>query len=149
MTAPTIENRATCTAGRHDTASAYRKWRCRCPAARAAELARKRARQYDVGRPRHDSPLRLEQLTGHTTPGVPPFYAHPRRGCANLKNPNIMFPRYADQLPAAEAICKPCPFQQECANWALNTGQTFGVYGGVGERERRQLIAARLLAGAA
>lgn len=148
MTAPTIEVRATCTALRHDTASAYRKWRCRCPQARAAEHARKRAKQYGAGR-RHDNPLRLEQLTGHTTPGVPPFYAHPARGCANLKNPNIMFPKYADQLPAAVEVCQRCPFQQECASWAFDTGQTFGVYGGIGEKERRRLIAARLLAGAA
>lgn len=129
-------------------ASAYRKHHCRCPQARAAELVRKKKYETSLGGgPRsHGDNF---PATNITQPGVPAFYAHPRRGCANLKRPDVMFPAYTWQVPAAEAVCRRCPFKTECADWALNTAQMFGVYGGITEKERRKMIAARILAGAA
>lgn len=39
----------------------------------------------------------------------------------------------------AKAICAVCPVIQPCRSYALARGEPFGVWGGLGERERRQL----------
>ncbi|MFI5814885.1 WhiB family transcriptional regulator [Streptomyces sp. NPDC051643] len=44
-----------------------------------------------------------------------------------------------DQADEAKAICRRCPVSDECLQWALNTGQTFGVWGGLTEDERRDV----------
>jgi len=144
MTAPTIAVRAGCPGLRHDTASAYRKHRCRCPKARDAELERKK--KYDAGRGSHNAPQsrRIEHLTKHIVAAVPEFASDPRRGCADLDNPDVMFPQYAHEVPAAQKICRRCPFRDECAAFAISTGQTYGVWGGMSEKERRKHIANRL-----
>lgn len=36
-------------------------------------------------------------------------------------------------------MCAKCPVRQECLEWALETAQDFGVWGGMTERERRAL----------
>lgn len=39
----------------------------------------------------------------------------------------------------AKAICHRCPSQTACLTWALDTGQEFGIYGGLTDSERRTL----------
>jgi WhiB family redox-sensing transcriptional regulator len=39
----------------------------------------------------------------------------------------------------AKRICRPCPARDDCAAWALRTGQPDGVWGGLDPRERRKL----------
>jgi len=38
---------------------------------------------------------------------------------------------------AAKDVCMHCPVQVPCREHALATGETFGVWGGLGETERR------------
>ena len=49
----------------------------------------------------------------------------------------------AHQLEAAKAVCRRCPVAAACGEWALSTGQDFGVWGGLSEDERRAVRRAR------
>lgn len=39
----------------------------------------------------------------------------------------------------AKAVCEQCPVREECLEHALTTPETFGVWGGKSERERRAI----------
>lgn len=41
------------------------------------------------------------------------------------------------QIEEARAVCRRCPVMEQCAQWALETGQDAGVWGGWSEDERR------------
>ena len=43
------------------------------------------------------------------------------------------------QLEQAKAVCRRCPVTDECLSWALESGQDAGIWGGMGEDERRAL----------
>jgi WhiB family redox-sensing transcriptional regulator len=43
------------------------------------------------------------------------------------------------QINTAKAICALCPVRVECLQWALDTAQDAGVWGGLSEGERRTL----------
>ncbi len=43
----------------------------------------------------------------------------------------------------AKAICRRCPVQVECLEYALRTREPYGVWGGLNEVERRALIRER------
>ncbi|MET0423629.1 MAG: WhiB family transcriptional regulator [Actinoplanes sp.] len=116
-------------AARHDTSAAYKHDHCRCPQAVTEEKRRK---------------TRAAALVSHVEGGIPPFHADPRRGCAELLDPDVMFPDKPEQVPVAKRVCAPCPFRRSCADWALQTGQLYGVWGGVTAGERRRQIAKRL-----
>lgn len=47
--------------------------------------------------------------------------------------------RALDQIEEAKAVCAQCPVIQECLEWALDTNQDAGVWGGKSEEERRTL----------
>ncbi|MGH8896092.1 MAG: WhiB family transcriptional regulator [Egibacteraceae bacterium] len=41
------------------------------------------------------------------------------------------------QIEQAKAVCRRCPVIDECLEWALQTKQNDGVWGGMSEDERR------------
>ncbi|MDA8369644.1 MAG: WhiB family transcriptional regulator [Nocardiopsaceae bacterium] len=43
------------------------------------------------------------------------------------------------QIEEAKQVCRQCPVNTACLQWALETGQDGGVWGGMGEDERRAL----------
>ena len=43
----------------------------------------------------------------------------------------------------AKAFCRGCPVRSECLQEALADNNSYGTWGGMSERERRQVIAAR------
>lgn len=43
------------------------------------------------------------------------------------------------QTERAKAVCEVCPVRSECLKWALDTGQTAGVWGGMSEHDRWEL----------
>jgi WhiB family redox-sensing transcriptional regulator len=64
------------------------------------------------------------------------------------EDPELFFPigtagPAAAQVDAAKAICMQCEVRSECLEWAMDTGQDAGVWGGLSEEERRALRRAR------
>ena len=64
------------------------------------------------------------------------------RGACRHSDPELFFPisgrgPAAGQLAKAKRVCARCPVQSQCLEYALETGQDFGVWGGAGEEERR------------
>jgi len=59
-------------------------------------------------------------------------------------DPNLFFPTGStgpavDQIDMAVAICAGCSVQEECLQYALETNQEAGVWGGYAEDDRRRL----------
>lgn len=51
----------------------------------------------------------------------------------------VMFPEDSIGLANAKRICLGCPVTKECLDWAVTNGEAYGVWGGRGEIERRNL----------
>lgn len=43
------------------------------------------------------------------------------------------------QIEEAKSVCRRCSVLDDCAEWALSSGQDAGVWGGMSEDERRAL----------
>ena len=60
------------------------------------------------------------------------------------EDPELFFPTgnnaAADyQTQEAKAVCRRCPVMESCLQWALETGQDTGIWGGTSEDERRNM----------
>ncbi|MEU6284875.1 WhiB family transcriptional regulator [Streptomyces sp. NPDC047028] len=60
------------------------------------------------------------------------------------EDPDLFFPIGTTgpslvQVQQAKAVCEGCPVREQCLDWALDTGQSIGVWGGTTEAERRRL----------
>ena len=60
------------------------------------------------------------------------------------EDPELFFPIGSTgpalvQLQQAKAVCAGCQVQRVCLEWALAAGVEHGVWGGLGEEERRAL----------
>ena len=58
--------------------------------------------------------------------------------CAET-DPDAFFPEKGGGVRAPKKVCRACPVQAECLEYALETNQGFGIWGGLSERERRRL----------
>ncbi|MGC5258403.1 WhiB family transcriptional regulator [Gordonia sp. DT218] len=58
--------------------------------------------------------------------------------CAST-DPEAFFPEKGESTRAAKAVCARCDFRDQCLQFALDNGERFGVWGGLSERERRDL----------
>lgn len=41
---------------------------------------------------------------------------------------------------AAKIVCSGCPVQKLCLDWSIKVQEPYGVWGGVGEDERRRIL---------
>lgn len=71
--------------------------------------------------------------------------------CRGITATSLFYPdRSNDQVMQAKAVCKgldgsaPCPVLQTCFDYAMDTEEKFGVWGGTSERERRRIKKSRL-----
>ncbi|MFH8698993.1 WhiB family transcriptional regulator [Streptomyces chartreusis] len=60
------------------------------------------------------------------------------------EDPELFFPIGSTgpalmQIEEAKAVCRRCPVADQCLQWALESGQSEGVWGGLAEDERRSL----------
>ncbi|MFG2573777.1 WhiB family transcriptional regulator [Streptomyces sp. NPDC048481] len=60
------------------------------------------------------------------------------------EDPDLFFPIGTSgpalmQTEQAKAVCRRCPVREPCLEWAMETDQTLGVWGGTSETERRAL----------
>lgn len=58
--------------------------------------------------------------------------------------PDLFFPvgstgEAVGHIEAAKAVCRSCPVQEPCLQFALETNQEAGIWGGTDEDERRRL----------
>lgn len=73
----------------------------------------------------------------------PPVAGYPDIACRDLERPEVFFPAHGGRADRARAICELCPHQQECLDWALETRQSFGVWGGKSAEERAEMLKPR------
>ena len=66
----------------------------------------------------------------------------PRAACRGI-DPDVFHPSRGEDERPAKTICAKCPVVAECLEYALDSGEKFGVWGGYSERQRRQMRAAR------
>ena len=64
------------------------------------------------------------------------------RAACRDEDPELFFPIGTSgpallQVEQAKAVCRRCSVTDECLQWALETGQDAGVWGGMSEEERR------------
>lgn len=78
-------------------------------------------------------------------PGVPAGLTPPEWPgalCAQ-SDPDAWFPDMGGSARLAKQICRSCPHQPECLEWALEANEEFGIWGGLTALERRKLRADR------
>lgn len=61
------------------------------------------------------------------------------------EDPELFFPVSnmgpgAQQTARAKAVCARCPVRAECLSYALENGLDHGIFGGLTEHERRDLV---------
>jgi WhiB family redox-sensing transcriptional regulator len=66
------------------------------------------------------------------------------RAACRDEDPELFFPISdvgpgARQTAQAKAVCARCPVREECLRYALDNGLDYGIFGGLTERERRDL----------
>jgi WhiB family redox-sensing transcriptional regulator len=66
------------------------------------------------------------------------------RAACTGEDPELFFPdgitgSALHQIEEAKAVCRRCPVAETCLQWALESGQAAGVWGGMSEDERRAL----------
>ena len=65
-------------------------------------------------------------------------------GACRSEDPELFFPitssgPSAQQIAAAKAVCQGCGVQSQCLHYALDSHQSYGVWGGLSEEERLRL----------
>jgi len=68
-------------------------------------------------------------------------------GACRSADPDLFFPADAERVAdwhcreaAAKAICAGCPVRRLCLEYALDSGEDFGIWGGCDETERRAIL---------
>ena len=95
------------------------------------------------GRPRGPRPKGAEDNGSLTRRYADPVGWAASAACQGL-DPELFFP-VTTQGPArgqaeeAKAVCAQCPVRQPCLEFALETGQNSGIWGGTTEDERRTM----------
>ena len=54
-------------------------------------------------------------------------------------DPDRFFPEKGGTTAPAKQVCRRCAVAEECLAYALEHDERFGIWGGLSERERRQL----------
>lgn len=61
------------------------------------------------------------------------------RGLCGEVNPELFFPEKGGAANRARAICERCSVTAECLQYALDTAQAYGVWGGYSREERLEM----------
>lgn len=63
--------------------------------------------------------------------------------CAQIDS-EVFFPELGQPSRAAKRVCSMCTVRAECLAYALETRQTYGIWGGASEREREAMRMGRI-----
>ena len=58
--------------------------------------------------------------------------------CRGL-DPDLFYPNRGDSTQDAKRVCRECVVTQECLEYALQNREKLGIWGGMSERERREV----------
>ena len=61
-------------------------------------------------------------------------------GACRGQDPDIFFGQTSNDTDEAVAICNRCAVKMECLEYSLEARERFGVWGGVTEKQRRNLL---------
>lgn len=61
------------------------------------------------------------------------------RGLCGQVDPEVFFPEPGQSSLYAKRVCAVCPVRRQCLSWAVETGQQWGIWGGMSAREMRAL----------
>lgn len=75
-------------------------------------------------------------IAAHPDPSTEPWYG---KALCPQTDPEAFYPEKGGSTKEAKRICLLCPVTDECLQWALDTDERFGVWGGLSERERRRI----------
>lgn len=75
----------------------------------------------------------------HFSASLPPPEVLDVARCAQA-DPEQWFPEKGGPSTDAKRICGMCPAQDACRQWALDTRQNYGIWGGLTAHERRQIL---------
>ena len=67
-----------------------------------------------------------------------------RANCMGV-DPDLFFPERGASTREAKEVCRGCVVRDNCLEYALDSGEKFGIWGGMSERERRRLRRARAI----
>ena len=67
-----------------------------------------------------------------------------RANCMGV-DPDLFFPERGASTREAKEVCRGCVVREDCLEYALESGEKFGIWGGMSERERRRLRRARAI----
>lgn len=68
----------------------------------------------------------------------PPEWAK-KAACQIAADPDIFFPIRGGSSKAARAICATCSERTPCLTYCMSNNETFGIWGGTSDRDRRVL----------
>jgi len=92
------------------------------------------------------SPISLHKSSHVTVHESGSYHADWRNSAACLdEDSELFFPigytgPAIEQTANAKAVCHTCPVEAKCLTWALDTRQGFGIWGGLDDRERVNLL---------
>lgn len=68
---------------------------------------------------------------------LPPRDVTEQAACRGV-DPDLFFPVRGAPCTEAKRICAGCPVQEPCKEWAIETRQPYGIFGGLSARQRSQ-----------
>jgi len=74
-----------------------------------------------------------------------PWQLHAR--CRGV-GPELFFPEKGEPAAGAKTVCGTCPVTEQCLDFAIRSGEETGIWGGMSERQRREVARERRAAGA-
>lgn len=66
-----------------------------------------------------------------------------QRGACRGLDPDIFYPPTDEEAAEAKAVCAACAVRETCLEFALDTREADGIWGGTTGRERRRILRQR------
>ena len=82
------------------------------------------------------------RLDASDIPPAPSWYS--RANCRGV-NPDLFYPQRGQGTREAKEVCRGCVVREQCLEDAIGRYEKFGIWGGMSERQRRQVRRARAL----
>ncbi|NUS44586.1 MAG: WhiB family transcriptional regulator [Mycobacteriaceae bacterium] len=83
-------------------------------------------------------PSRLERLNREALTSTTDAWR--RAAICAQTDPEIFFPELGGSVREAKRLCARCPVRRDCLAHALQNREHHGVWGGLSDNERRQLV---------